>query len=186
MKILPYKLARTNDKLTATAGLLSVAQLMETLQLSERADQLLPQPKSNRGFKPSVYLQTFLLMHHEGSFHLDDVRHLSDDDALRAVMGLKTIPTARSLGAWLRRMGNDHKEASFSGLCELNKVLLSAALHRRREVTMDIDATEVISNKAEVKWTYNKNRGYMPMVGHIAETGQVVGRDFREGNASPA
>jgi hypothetical protein len=30
------------------------------------------------------------------------------------------------------------------------------------------------------------NKGYIPMVGHIAETGQIVGCDFRQGNAAPA
>ena len=99
MNILPYKLATTNDKLTSRAGLLAIAQLMESLQLSERIDQLLPQPKSNRGFKPSVFVQTFILMLHEGSFHLDDVRHLSDDKALRSVLDLKDIPQACTLGA---------------------------------------------------------------------------------------
>lgn len=53
-------------------------------------------------------------------------------------------------------------------------------------MTLDIDATEIIANKAEAKWTYKKNKGYMPIVGHIAETGQVVACDFREGNASPS
>ena len=184
MNILPYKLATTNDKLTSRAGLLAIAQLMESLQLSERIDQLLPQPKSNRGFKPSVFVQTFILMLHEGSFHLDDVRHLSDDKALRSVLDLKDIPQACTLGAWLRRMG-DQKE-SFLALQELNKVILKSALHRRKGITLDIDATEIIANKLDAKWTYNKNQGYMPMVGHIAETGQVVACDFREGSASPS
>ncbi|MCK5881960.1 MAG: transposase [Sinobacterium sp.] len=58
-------------------------------------------------------------------------------------------------------------------------------MHNCKAVTLDIDATEIIANKAEAQWTYNKNKGYMPMVGHIAETGQVVACDFREGNAAP-
>jgi hypothetical protein len=45
---------------------------------------------------------------------------------------------------------------------------------------------QIIANKKEAKWTYKKNKGYMPMVGHIAETGQVVSCDFRQGNASPS
>ncbi|MGK0442801.1 MAG: hypothetical protein ACJA0N_002620 [Pseudohongiellaceae bacterium] len=106
MNILSYKLATTNNKLTSRAGLLAIAQLMSSLQLSDRIDQYFPHPKSNRGFKPSVFIQTFILMMHEGSFHLDDVRHLSDDQALRLVLDLKTIPQASSLGAWLRRMGD--------------------------------------------------------------------------------
>jgi hypothetical protein len=184
MKILPYNLATTNDKLTSRAGLLAIAQLMESLQLAERIDTHFPHPKSNRGFKPSVFVQTFILMQHEGSFHLDDVRHLNDDQALRTVLDLKNVPQASSLGAWLRRMGD--KTESFSALQEINKVILKSALHTRKGITLDIDATEIVANKAEAKWTYNKNQGYMPMVGHIAETGQIVACDFREGNASPA
>ena len=81
--ILPYKLTTTNEQLTSRAGLLAIAQLMETLQLPERIDQYFPLPKSNRGFKPSVFVQTLVLMQYEGSFHLDAVRHLSNDAALR-------------------------------------------------------------------------------------------------------
>jgi hypothetical protein len=64
--------------------------------------------------------------------------------------------------------------------------VLQAALHRRKKVTLDIDATEVVANRAGAHWTYNKDKGYMPMVEHIAETGQIVSCDFRQGNVSPA
>ena len=68
----------------------------------------------------------------------------------------------------------------------VNKSLLQSALHRCSKVTLDIDATEIVANKACAQWTYNKNKGFMPMVGHIAETGQIVAMDFRAGNISPA
>jgi len=53
-------------------------------------------------------------------------------------------------------------------------------------VTPDIDATEIVADKAQAQWTYNKNEGFMPMVGHIAQTGQVVAVDFRPGNIPSA
>jgi arsenate reductase-like glutaredoxin family protein len=68
----------------------------------------------------------------------------------------------------------------------VNKAILKSALHQCKGITLDIDATEIIANKSDAKWTYKKNKGDMPMVGHIAETGQIVACDFREGNASPA
>jgi len=107
MNILPHKLTTTNDQLTSRAGLLTIAQIMESIHLSERIDKYFPSPKSNRGFKPSTFIETLMLMQHEGSFHLDDVRHINDDKALRTVLGLNKIPQASSLGGWLRRMGND-------------------------------------------------------------------------------
>jgi len=184
MNILPYKLTTTNDQLTSRAGLLSIAQLMESISLAERVDHFLPLPKSNRGFKPSVFIQTLILMQHEGSFHLDDVRHLHDDVALATVLGLKEIPKASSLGTWLRRMGS-HEE-SLTGLTHVNKAIVKSALHHCKGVTLDIDATEIVAEKSDADWTYHKNKGFMPMVGHIAETGQVIACDFRRGNASPA
>ena len=83
--ILPYKLKTTKDQLTSRAGLIAVVQMMESLELSSRVDNVFPQPQSNRGFKPSVFIQTLMLMQHEGSFHLDDVRHLKNDHALRTL-----------------------------------------------------------------------------------------------------
>jgi hypothetical protein len=41
----------------------------------------------------------------------------------------------------------------------VNKSVLQAALHRRKKVTLDIDATEIVANKADSHWTYNKNKG---------------------------
>ncbi|MFG1466823.1 IS1380 family transposase, partial [Xanthobacter sp. DSM 24535] len=51
--------------------------------------------------------------------------------------------------------------------------------------TLDIDATQIVAEKRDAKWTYKSERGYMPMVGHMAELGLVVGHEFREGNVAP-
>ena len=118
-------------------------------------------------------------MQHEGSFHLDDIRHLQDDTALRAVLGLSRLPKATTLGDWLRRMGSQPRVQQ--AWANVNKSLLQSALHRCSKVTLDIDATEIVANKACAQWTYNKNKGFMPMVGHIAETGQIVAIGFSSG-----
>ena len=67
---------------------------------------------------------------------------------------------------------------------EVNKAVLQSALHRCKKVTLDIDATELVAHKAEAQWTYNKKKGFMPMVGHIAETGQVVAVEFPPGQCA--
>jgi len=184
MKILPYQLETTNDLLTSRAGLLTIAELMNSLGLADRIDSCFPQPGSNRGFKPSVFMETLILMQHEGGFHLDDVRYIQEDVALQTVLGLAQIPQAASLGNWLRRMGK-HPNWN-AALTQVNQTVLQSTLHKRKAITLDIDATEIIASKAEARWTYKSNRGYMPMVGHIGETGQIVACDFREGNTPPA
>jgi len=157
---------------------------MDSLSLTERIDKHFPQPKSNRGYKPSEFIKTLILMQHEGSFHLDEVRHIQDDEALRTVLDLEKLPQATTIGDWLRRMGSQPQIQE--AWVKVNKAVLQSALHRCKKVTLDIDATEIVAHKADAQWTYNKNKGFMPMVGHIAETGQVVAVDFREGNVPPA
>jgi hypothetical protein len=89
---LPYKLDTTKDLLISRAGLLVIADLMETLRFDDHIDQHVPQPNSNRGFHPSDFIKARVLMQHEGSYHLDDIRHVHDDEALRTVLTLETSP----------------------------------------------------------------------------------------------
>ncbi len=162
--ILPYKLDTTNDLLTSRAGLLAIDQLMDSLSLAERIDQHFPLPNSYRRYKPSEFIKTLILMQHEGSFHLDDIRHIQDDEALRTVLGLNKLPQVTTLGDWLRRMGNQPQIQD--AWVKVNKALLQSVLHRCKKLTLDIDATEIVANKTDAEWTYNKNKGFMPMVGH--------------------
>jgi hypothetical protein len=157
---------------------------MQSIDLTDTINTTIPAPESNRAIAHANYFKTLILMMHEGSFHLDHVKNIADDKALCTLLELENIPRPSSLGGWLRRMGG---EAKFSDYWhDINKTTLAAALHQCKEVTLDIDATEVIANKQSAEWTYKKNKGFMPMVGHIAETGQIASCDFRKGNASPA
>lgn len=182
MDILPYQLSTTNDLLTSRAGLLCIAQLMDSLGFTDWVNTHFPAPKSNRGFQPSVFVNAVMLMLHEGGRCLDDLRYIRDDEALRVLLGLSQVPESDSLGDWLRRQG----QAGVLATVEVNRALLKHTLHGCKKVTLDIDATLSASKNKEAKWTYKKCTGYMPMVGHLAETGQVIATDFRQGNVAPA
>jgi ribosomal protein L32E len=45
---------------------------MESMKLAEHVNVHFTKPKSNRGFMPSTYIQTLVLMQHQGHFHLID------------------------------------------------------------------------------------------------------------------
>ena len=64
---------------------------------------------------------------------------------------------------------------------KVNNAILKAALHRCKKVTLGIDATEIVAHKAQASGFTTKRKGFMPMVGHIAETVQIVDVDFRQG-----
>jgi hypothetical protein len=55
-----------------------------------------------------------------------------------------------------------------------------------KEYTLDADATEIVGEKADALFTYNGNKGYMPMLGFLYENPVCLLDEFREGNVSPA
>jgi len=120
-------------------------------------------------------------MQHEGGIRLDDLKYLKKDTALKKLLGMECIPQPDSVGDWLRRMGISGVKAVSS----INKELCHIGLKDIKEVTLDIDASEIRSNKKEAKKTYKYNHGYMPMIGHIAEINHVIETDFRAGNTAP-
>ena len=184
MNIIPYHLAETKDLLTSRSGLVVFGELMNELNLPQLADRYMPQPKSNRGFKPSTYVSTLMLMLHEGGYHLSDVAYLHEDRALTQLLGLNKLPKEDALSDFLYRLG--HHDDGLQSIQCLNQTVLKRTLHHRRSVTLDIDASFVPSHNREARWSYKKERGYMPMFGHIEETGQLVAAQLRHGNVAPA
>ncbi|SSC09556.1 IS1380-Spn1, transposase [uncultured Gammaproteobacteria bacterium] len=183
MKILNYKLSSTNELLTARIGLLATAHTINTLSLSNTIDQHFPALGSNCALKASTFINTLILSQHEGGQCLDDTTHIAKDKALRLITN-QSVPTPQAIGIWLRRLGEDNQ--GIKALQKVNKTVLKATLNHCKNITLDIDASEVIANKADAQWTYKKHKGYMPIIGHIAQTGQIVATNFRAGNVSPA
>ncbi len=182
--ILPFKLTKTNDKLTSHAGLSLFGEFVYGLRICNLADKYLPKPGSNSGFCASRYLYPFLLMLHGGGRSLEDTRELKLDEGLQKLLPIKKLPSSDAFGKWLRRMGNN---GGLYGLLRLNRKLLNKAMKRDgiKNYTLDIDATGIKSEKFYANMTYKGFKGYMPIVGHIAENSMVLGDEFREGNDSP-
>ena len=143
----------------------------------------MPKGERNRAFRSSTIFNTFMLMLHDGAKCLDDVRQLQRESALLKLFGIDKLPHAHTLGNWLRALGSNN--TAMSALVQINKRLLKAALHGCKRVTLDIDATVIKAHKKDATYTYKKHPGYTPMVGHIAETEQVVAVDFRAGHVPP-
>jgi len=183
MKSLPYKLGVTNNKVTSRAGLVTVKETMEKIELAQLARQHLPALRSKLAFGPDQMLVTMMYLLHNNGKCLDDIRGLHDEKDLLKVFGVERLPSVRTLGNFLHRWGNSPE--AMRGLVEINRWMMAAGLGKREWVTLDIDATVIESDKAEAKWTYKKYKGYTPMVGHIVETEQVVAVDFRDGNVPP-
>ena len=184
MKILPHKLKLSKEAITSQSGLLAPLQLMQSLDFARCVDQNFQAPKRKSGFPASTYLQSIILLLHSGGTRLDDMRILRNDAALVSLLDIPCFPSSRAVGAWLHRMSKE--QGIGKAQQAVNQHLLQATLGNCKSLTLDIDATEVIAHKSTALWTYKGNKGYMPMLGHIAETEQVVAYDFRRGNVPPS
>jgi hypothetical protein len=182
--VLPFKLETTRDMITPHAGLALLGEFAVGLGLNKALDRHLPEPGSGAGYLASEHVFPLVLMLNGGGRSLEDSREIRNDAGLREILSLKRMPSTDATGDWLRRSGAN---GGLEGLGAVNRRTLKRALKKgkEKEYTLDIDATGIESEKETAKMTYKGYTGYMPMVGHLAENGLVVGDEFREGNDSP-
>ena len=183
--ILPFKLEMTRDMITPHAGLALVGEFAAGLGLLQSIDRYLPKPGSGAGYKPSEYIFPLLLMLNGGGRSLEDTRQIRTDEGLREILPLERIPSSDAFGDWLRNMG---VTGGLFGLERVNRKLLKRGMKYDgiKGYTLDTDATGIEAEKQSAKMTYKGFKGYMPIVGHLAENGLILGDEFRAGNVAPA
>ncbi len=187
--VLPFKIEITKEKLTAHGGLALMAEFNHGIGLRGLVDKYLPEPGSNRGFAPSVFVDALILMLEGGGKTLEDIRELEHEKNLMKIIKIENIPDPDTVGDWLRRMGT--KETEQIGLKGLDKVMgtINHRILKRdsiKDYTLDADATGITGEKYEAFYTYKGDKGYMPMLGFLYETKICIYDEFREGNVPPA
>ena len=187
--VFPFKLGITKERLTARGGLALMAEFNHGIGLRELTDRYLPPPGSNRGFNPSVFVDTLVLMLQGGGRSFEDIRELKYEEGLMKLIVINSIPDPDSAGDWCRRMGNlQTGQLGLKGLGRVRDKLNHRMMKRDKTeaYTLDADAMEIIGEKADAFYTYKGNKGYMPMIGFLYELNLCIYDEFREGNTAPA
>jgi hypothetical protein len=182
--VLPFKLEDTNDLITANAGLALFGEFAIGLGLMQALDKSMGAPGSAAGYRASEHVLPLILMLNGGGRKLEDLRQIRQDRGLREVLQLDRLPSSDATGDFLRTSG---ARGGLAGLGKVNRRILKRGLKGDgiKGYTLDIDATGIEAQKQTAKMTYKGFKGYMPMVGHLAENALVVGDEFRHGNESP-
>ena len=185
--VLPFKLTASDESLTAHAGLVLFDEYLGAMGIAGLINHELPGAGSAAGYDPSAHVAPLVLMLAGGGRTLEDLRILRRDDGLRCVVGLDDMPSSDASGDWMRRMGAN-ESGGLAGLQRVNRCVFRRLLRadERTDFTLDIDATQIVAEKREARYSYKGQKGYMPMVGHIAENSLAIDHEFREGNAAPA
>ena len=103
--VLPFKLDTTPDTLTAQAGLVLFGEYLHAMDLPSDLERELPGPSNPKGYQPSVYGMSLVLMLQGGGRSLEDLRMLRADEGLRTLLNLTALPSSDATGDWLRRTG---------------------------------------------------------------------------------
>src|SRR4030043_1856281 len=101
----PLKIVRSKEKLSNRIGVPLIEELVRKFGIRERINALFGKPGSNRGILSSDYILTLVYMFIDGSLHLEDVKHLLEDEAFQEMLKEMKLPTSDALGDWLRRKG---------------------------------------------------------------------------------
>ncbi len=183
--LLPFKLTSTDDKITPNAGLGLFGEFLYSQGIAALLDANINGFKSNHSYKPSEFVVPLFLMLHGGGRYLEDIREIARDEALLTLLGIEAVPSSSAIGDWLRFIGD--VKNGLSGLSRCNQKLVKKGLKKSglKDFTLDIDASQIVGWKFEAEFTYKGEKGYMPIIGHIAETGMVIHDEFRDGNVSP-
>ena len=104
--VFPFSIDATKETLTAHGGLALMAEFNHGIGLRALTDRYLPMPGSNRGYHPSVMVDSLVLMLEGGGRALEDLRELKAEKGLLKLLGHQEIPEPDTAGDWLRRTGD--------------------------------------------------------------------------------
>src|SRR5713226_3496300 len=178
--LLPIKLSESPERLTSLAGLVLVEEWGRAKRIWGRVDELFSRPGSGRGYAASEYVRPLVWLLHAGGRRLEDVRELAAEQEVLAQLGLKRLPSTDAIGDWLWRYG---KKGGVLAVQQTSKEMIRPYLKSLgEEITIDPDATIIEADKREAEWTYQKVKGYQPLLAYVNEV--CVHHEFRAGGVT--
>lgn len=158
----------------------SMPPLLRAMGIEELVGRYLPKPGSGHGYEAISYIGPLSLTLYGGGESIEDAREIREDNTLREVIGLKSIPSSSAIGDWLKRMG----ERGIEGMEKVNEAITKKVLKQDKKegYTLIIDPTLIEAEKRDARMTYLGFKGYRPVVATLKENGLVIAYQFKEGN----
>jgi hypothetical protein len=183
--------------MTPWAGVAPLVETMRQIEVTRKADKVLPLKKSRKGLTSGQMLESFVLLSTLGGDCLEDMERLRQDEALGQMVG-HAIPAPETARQWLDRFHDEGlmergllgcflpaESGPLAGLREVNNHVVRAYVQNvkvGKRVTLDIDAHLVETEKAGALYCYDGFKAFQPIEVCWAETGLVLRDEFRDGN----
>ncbi len=179
----PYTIEATTDERLIQPGLLPLVEVLAALKIKQQVDALFTAPVSNLGHSNSNIVNTFVLMLNKGGEGLEDICILDFERESLKLAGIKQIPKADTLAKWLRH----HGEAGVPLIHQLNRTVIAETLKslKVKRPTLDINTTVILAKRPYEEWRTLEYCDLMPIIGTIAESGQVIAVESQDKDAPP-
>jgi len=173
-----------HQELTLYSGLELLRRYLRQLDLPRRLHAACAATGGDYGGGRLALL--ILSLFYVGARRLEHLRYLAGDPLIPRFAGLTRVPTARTVGNWLRQF----TQATLAPLVQLNHDLVVDAVTRLAlpRLTIDVDGT-VVRTGATVGWAFRgfnphhrKDPSYYPLLAHVAQTGHILRVKNRPGN----
>lgn len=190
---------KSSPKMTSFGGLPLIVEMYRRLGLDDVISRHVR--LKERGWRESDIVESLVALQVAGGSRMDDVQWLDADASTSLYHDESGLPSPASVRRFLHLFDEGVSETRSLGmaivpeenaaLMGLNKVhravvdSLVAHTHPQR-ITLDVDATVVMSDKSSCLATYKGDKGYQPMQGVWAEHQVVVAEEFRDGNVPAA
>jgi hypothetical protein len=180
----PLHVEFTRQQLTLYSGLELLHRYLCQLDLPQRLRAACAATGGDYGGGRLALLVLALL--YVGARRLEHLRYVTGDPLIARFCGLARLPTARTMGNWLRQF----TQRTLAPLVQLNHDLVIDALTRLGlpRLTIDVDGT-VVRTGATVGWAFRgfnphhrKDPSYYPLLAHVAQTGHILRVKNRPGN----
>jgi Transposase DDE domain group 1 len=190
--------------LVESAGLAILIKFIGKTGFFKRCDDLLPLSEANSAYPPSTYVKTLFalcILYPDSNAPLERIDDIRASRAVRRILGVRKIPTAKSMGDWLRRMANTEVIGmsaddtpqyggyldGLSRMQELHCELAGKVLGDMKRVIsnmLDFDACAIAgSKKCDVRM-YTGERGTMSYLAFIDNICLMA--ELEPGNHAPA
>jgi hypothetical protein len=172
------------QQLTSYGGVELLRRYLQQVDLSGRLRRTLGTRGSDYGSARLSLLVLALL--YVGGRRLEHLPYLASDPLVSRFCGLARVPTARTVGNWLRTF----TRTTLTALSRLNHEWVVDAVTQLKlpRLTIDVDGT-VVRTGATVGWAFRgfnphhrKDPSYYPLLAHLAQTGHILRLKNRPGN----
>ena len=184
------------EESTPFAGLVLLLDVFRQAGVGATAERVLPQKRS--GLSQGQMVEAFVSLSSLGGECVEDMERLRQDGGLEALLGYRP-PAPETARQWLdgfhdeSLMVGQPLQGSFippesgplAGLREVNKRVIWAYVKAKNpgwDITLDVDAHLVETDKADARRCYEGYKAFQPMEVAWAQDLLVLADEFRQGN----